>query len=168
MSIECVMASNILAGKQVDPDSFSIADFNIAEAADKIDQLVSPDPARPRYMRGDVPAGWYRLLSMAVGAACWRAGQELGASITLIQCKEKFGELRLLFTTQGSATLKADIEAIAAWARSQSTTVCAAYGTQAEITHDGWIIPLSDEAIALRSRDLLAFRKQTAAPARQI
>lgn len=159
-------APDILAGRQFDENSFSIAEFNIAGAAEHIDQLVSPDPARPRYLRRDVPAGWYRLLALAVEAVCWRGAQEKDASIALIQCKEKFGELRLFFTVQGSDALKADIEIITSWARGQSSTVCAAYGTKAQITRDGWIIPLSENAIALRARDPAAFRQQTAAPDR--
>lgn len=166
MSIETVTASDILAGKRVDPDSFSIADFDIAEAADRIDELVSPDPIRPRYMRGDVPAGWYRLLATAVEAACRRASKEPTADFTLIQCKETFGELRLLFAIEGSKELKGEIETITTWACSQSMTVCAAYGTPARMTRAGWIIPLSREAIALRARDRIAFRKLTAAPPR--
>lgn len=166
MSMATVTASDILAGTNVDPDAFSVSDFDIAEAADRIDALVSPDPERPRYMRGDVPAGWYRLLAIAVDAACRRAGTEPSAKITLMQCKEKFGELRLLFVVEGSEELKSEIETITIWARGQSTSVCAAYGTAARMTRDGWIIPLSKEAIALRARDRTAFRKQTAAPAR--
>lgn len=166
MSMATVTASNILAGKNVDPDAFSVSDFDIAEAADRIDALVSPDPERPRYVRGDVPAGWYRLLAIAVDAACQRAGTEPSAEITLMQCKEKFGELRLLFAVEGSKELKSEVEAITIWARSQSTCVCAAYGTPARMTRDGWIVPLSKEGVTLRARDRLAFRKQTAAPAR--
>ena len=166
MSIAAVTASDIFAGRTIDSASFSIADFDIAEAADRIDALVSPDPERPRYMRGDVAAGWYRLLAIAVEASCRRAGTEPTAKITLMQCKEKFGELRLLFAVEGSTELKTEIETITTWARSQSTSVCAAYGTPARMTRDGWIIPLSKEAIALRARDRMAFRQQTAAPAR--
>lgn len=166
MSMATVTASDILAGENVDPDAFIVFNFDIAEAADRIDALVSPDPERPRYMRGDVPAGWYRLLAITVEAACRRAGTEPSAEITLMQCKEKFGELRLLFAVKGSKELKSEIEAITIWARGQSTSVCAAYGTPAQMTGDGWIIPLSKEAVALRARDRMAFRKQTAAPAR--
>ncbi|WP_405402666.1 hypothetical protein [Paracoccus sp. Ld10] len=89
----------------MDPYAFSVSDFDIAEAADRIDALVSPDPERPRYMRGDVPAGWYRLLAIAVDAACRRAGTAPSAEITLMQCKEKFGKLRLLFAVEGSKEL---------------------------------------------------------------
>lgn len=48
-------------------------------------------------------------------------------------CKEKFGELWLLFTVEGSDALRADIETIASWVRGQSSTVCAAYGTKAQM-----------------------------------
>lgn len=166
MSMATVTASDILAGKNVDPDAFIVSDFDIAEAADRIDALVSPDPERPRYMRGDVPAGWYRLLAIAIEAACRRVGTEPSAEIALMQCKEKSGELRLLFAVEGSKELKSEIEAITIWARDQSTSLCAAYGTPARMTRDGWIIPLSKEAVALRARDRMAFRKQTTAPVR--
>jgi hypothetical protein len=117
-------------------------------------------------LRGDVPASWYRLLAIAVEASCRRAGTEPTAEITLMQCKEKFGELRLLFDVEGSTELKSDIETITTWARRQSTSVCAAYGTPAWMTRDGWIIPLSKEAIALRARDRMAFRGGGSGPSR--
>lgn len=66
----------------------------------------------------------------------------------------------------GSKELKFEIEAITIWARGQSTSVCAAYGTPTRMTRDGWIVPLGKEAVAHRARDRLAFRKLTAAPAR--
>lgn len=94
-------------------------------------------------MRGDVPRGWYRLLAIAVDAACRRAGIEPPAEIMLMQCKEEFGELRLLFAIKGSGSLKSNIETIATWARGQSPPVCAAYGTSARMTKDGWIVLLS-------------------------
>ena len=97
MSMATVTESDILAGRNVDPDAFSIFVFNIAEADDRFDALVLPDPERTRYVRGDVPAGWYRLLAIANDAACWRTGTEHSAKITLMQRKEKFGKLRLLF-----------------------------------------------------------------------
>lgn len=161
-----VTASDILSGRVIDPASFAIADFDIVGAADRIDALMSPDPERPLYMRRDVPAGWYPLLATAVEAVFRRAGTEHSAEITLMQCKEKFGELRLLFAVEGSKELKSEIETITTWARGQSTSVCAAYGTPARMTRDGWIIPLSKEAIKLRARDRMAFRTLTAAPSR--
>lgn len=166
MSNATVTASDILSGRAIDLASFAIADFDLTDAADRIDALMSPDPERPRYMRRDVPAGWYRLLATAVEAVFQRAGTEPSAELTLMQCKEKFGELRVLFAVEGSANLKSEIETITTWARDQSTSVCAAYGTPARMTRDGWIIPLSKEAIALRARDRMAFRQQTAAPPR--
>jgi hypothetical protein len=48
MSIATVTALDIVAGWAIDPASFSITNFDIAEASDCIDALVSPDPERPR------------------------------------------------------------------------------------------------------------------------
>lgn len=160
------LAAAILAGKAVAPEAFNISVSNVRKVADRIDSLVSPDPSKPRFMRGNIPAGWIRLLEIAVTACCWRAGQEAGAILKLIQCKEKFGELRVMFDVQGTPKLEVDIAAITTWTRTTSIGICALYGTPGRLTTDGWIIPLSAEAITLRHRDLHEFRRQSRVPSR--
>lgn len=88
MSIATITASEILAGKQGDPDTFSIAHFDIAEADDRIDALISSDHYRPHYMGVDMWAVWYRLLATSFEAACQLATKEAIPHITLMQCNE--------------------------------------------------------------------------------
>lgn len=160
------VATSVLAGKPVDLEVFTILGLDLQAVADRIDTLVSPDPSKPRFMREDIPAGWIRLLEMGVSACCWRAAQEEGSALTLIQCKEKFGELRLLFDVVGTADLKEAVTAITTWARSMSVGVCGLFGTPGRLMTDGWIIPLSKEALALRHCNRYEFQRRLRMPPR--
>lgn len=155
------VAASVLAGKPVDPKAFGISGVDLQTVADRIDRLVSPDPAKPRFLREDIPAGWIRLVDMAVSACCCRAAQEERSALTLIQCKEKFGELRLLFDVVGTAELEEDVTAITTWARTASVGVCGLFGTPGRLMTDGWIIPLSEEAVNLRNCNPREFRRRS-------
>lgn len=160
------VAASILAGEPVDAEAFGISGLDLQAVADRIDRLVSPDPAKPQFMRGDIPAGWIRLLDMTISACYWRAAQENGAVLILIQCKEKFGELRLLFDVVGTAELEEDVTAMTTWARTTSVGVCGLFGTPGRLVTDGWIIPLSEEALALRNCDRYEFQRRSRMPPR--
>ncbi|WP_394227916.1 hypothetical protein [Paracoccus marcusii] len=160
------VAASVLAGKPVDAKAFGISGLDLQPVADRIDRLISPDPAKPRFMREDIPAGWIRLLDMAVSACCWRAAQQEGSALTLIQCKEKFGELRLLFDVVGTAELKNDVTTITTWARTASVGVCGLFGTPGRLMTDDWIIPLSEEAVDLRNCNPREFQHRSRMPSR--
>jgi len=160
------VAAYVLAGKQIAPEAFGISGLDPKAVADRIDRLVSPDPEKPRFMRENIPVGWMRLLDMAISACCWRAAQEEGSVLILIQCKEKFGELRLLFNVVGTAELEEDVTAITTWARTTSVGVCGLFGTPGRLATNGWIIPLSEEAVALRNCDRHEFQRRSRMPTR--
>ena len=157
---------DILAGAFPPAEAFEVSAADARKLADRIDSLVCPCPAHPTFLRRDLPVGWLRLVEMAITTCCWRAEQEQGSALLLLQCKEKFGELRLLFDVTGSEPLVADIAALTSWARQTSRGICAIFGTPATLTTECWIVPLSGAAIALRDRDRRQFRIRAVVPER--
>lgn len=95
-------------------------------------------------------------------AALHLAREHNTASLVIMTGKEKFGELHISFEETGVDELDVKLKDLAAWAAVQSRSRCAGTGLPAQMTSDGWVIPLSEDLAALKRSDRVAFRRAIA------
>lgn len=109
-----------------------------------------------------LPGGWATLLRNGLRALLHAVSQVPGQKVTILVCKEKAGELRLVIQTTGDDDLDREIRMISDWVTGQSREQCAVTGQPGQMTFDGWIIPLTAECAGLKRSDPDAFRKAVA------
>ena len=109
-----------------------------------------------------LPGGWATLLRDGLRALLHAVSQVPGQRVTILVCKEKAGELRLVIQKTGDDDLDREIGMISDWVTGQSRERCAVTGQTGQMTFDGWIIPLTAEFAGLKRSDPAAFRKAVA------
>lgn len=109
-----------------------------------------------------IPGGWATLLRDVLRALLHSLAQVPGQRVTILVCKEKAGELRLVTQKTGDDHLDSEIRMISHWVALQSRERCAVTGQPGQMTFDGWIIPLTTEFAELKRGDPAAFRKAAA------
>ncbi|SFQ13807.1 hypothetical protein [Tranquillimonas alkanivorans] len=108
--------------------------------------------------------GWVPILkALAPELICLQ--QRHAGTINVRQVKEKFGLLRVYLSVDGDDQELGDrLLDLEDWCEGQSRDRCMIYGTPGERLREPHVLTLSPDAVALRERDLKAFRRAFSPP----